>query len=451
MEDGKQSDADSSVGIPQGFLPPEELSSMQINKRASPLKLHSMIAANPDLKRHSADNKPLKSSIGGLEPISTKPIKTEIKPIKVEQILKLLDFTNYKLNTVPENLKEYIALTELKLEINQLHTIPKILLELPTLRILKLGQNSIIKIPDNLNGWSNLTELKLNHNSIDIIPNSIGELKNLKKLELQYNKINWVPNELGNLAKLKYLYLSQNQITKLPETIGSLIKLRQLLLEGNTLTSIPNLSKLRHLKLLTLAGNEQINLEDIQNMKVTLPKDIQIDILEINKTTTQSTSRPDRATSFTKKKEPSSIRASFARSYSKKLGKMSKKAGSMDEDYIISNVKKITAPNSDTPPSKRRSILINPAEIDPLPNYDEYSDIEFDDDSNGVTNIVFATISQLIALLTYDSPIGLFLFIFFSISPTNFQWLFCFHMEKIWKYFKSNLFVLVLVLLKMRC
>ena len=74
--------------------------------------------------------------------------------------------------------------------------------------------------------------------------------------------------KIGRLKSLETLILTRNSITALPDAIGSLVSLKVLEIEDNQLSAVPEaavLAKLKHLKVLNVAGN-QLKDSDVEKL-----------------------------------------------------------------------------------------------------------------------------------------------------------------------------------------
>ena len=106
--------------------------------------------------------------------------------------------------------------------------------------VLSLSGLGLSSLPKQIGDLTALTELRLRGNLLTTLPESIGGLTALTSLDLSGNRLNTLPEQIGNLTALTNLYLSGNRLTTLPEQIGNLTALTLLYLGFNRLISLPN-------------------------------------------------------------------------------------------------------------------------------------------------------------------------------------------------------------------
>lgn len=160
----------------------------------------------------------------------------------------LLDLRNLSLKSLPPEIGELSALTELRLWGNQLTSLPLEIGQLSALLLLPIGRNELTSLPPEIGKLSALTVLDLQDNQLTSLPLEIGQLSALTELNLRGNKLTSLPLELGQLTALTRLNLGGNELTSLPPEIGQLAALTLLNLGGNELTSLPpDLQKLKKL------------------------------------------------------------------------------------------------------------------------------------------------------------------------------------------------------------
>ena len=125
---------------------------------------------------------------------------------------------------------------------------------------LFLYERNVSSLPPQIGNLRALTELIFNAHQLTTLPAEIGELDALTRLDLNYN-LNQLtlPPQIGNLNALTRLDLYANQLTELPAEIGKLVALTLLDLEGNQLTTLPReIVKLAALTHLNLRNNNQL-------------------------------------------------------------------------------------------------------------------------------------------------------------------------------------------------
>lgn len=121
----------------------------------------------------------------------------------------------------------------------KLEEIPQYVFENEKLRSLYLENTGIKTVPDDISKLKSLTILYLDDNNLESVPMAITELPNLEVLILQNNKIKEIPEEISNLKNLRSLDLSLNQITEFPKGIDSLENLNEFRIGDNLITNIP--------------------------------------------------------------------------------------------------------------------------------------------------------------------------------------------------------------------
>ncbi len=123
-------------------------------------------------------------------------------------------------------------------------------------------------LPDSEDGWiipgalpteflkiRNISELVIRNVNAQEIPTNILENITPTIIDFSYNKIRSVPEIVVNNPELKELYLRGNRITELPEFPDN-SKITHLVLDGNNLAKLPeSITKLKHLKVLTIDDN----------------------------------------------------------------------------------------------------------------------------------------------------------------------------------------------------
>lgn len=121
--------------------------------------------------------------------------------------------------------------------------------------VLDLSKQKRKTLPDEVRQFRNLQELRISRNSLTELPDWIGELKHLRKLDASNNKLTSLPASIGLLNKLEFLGLNRNLIRELPVEIGGLVSLQVLEMWDNELEVVPDeLKKLYALKVLELRG-----------------------------------------------------------------------------------------------------------------------------------------------------------------------------------------------------
>ncbi|MFM9056807.1 MAG: leucine-rich repeat domain-containing protein [Bacteroidota bacterium] len=121
--------------------------------------------------------------------------------------------------------------------------------------VLDLSKQKRKVLPDEVRQFRTLQELRISRNSLSTLPDWIGELTQLKKLDVSNNKLTSLPASIGLLNKLEFLGLNRNLIRELPVEIGGLSSLQILEMWDNELEVVPDeLKKLHALKVFELRG-----------------------------------------------------------------------------------------------------------------------------------------------------------------------------------------------------
>ncbi len=182
-----------------------------------------------------------------------------------------------KLSTLPKSLANLGLLQHLCIDNNQFTTVPDVIQHLRALQELDADDNKITMVPDWIGNLVNLLELDLSNNRISQLPQSMHNLRNLQQLYLDKNKLVELPEWIGDLVALEELDLNDNQISQLPQSISNLIHLRDLFLSGNTLVTLPHvLNKLQALEKLGLRNNP-LTVTDAQLRKqLELPERVNV-------------------------------------------------------------------------------------------------------------------------------------------------------------------------------
>jgi len=172
-----------------------------------------------------------------------------------------LDLGRLGLTTVPPEISELTALTDLDLYKNQLANLPPQICQLRALTGLVLYENQLTGLPPEIGQLTALTRLDLTTNQLASLPPQIGKLTALTQLYLLENQLTSLPSQIGQLTALTRLSLGKNQLSRLPPEIGQFAALDELYLDGNQLTSLPpEISELAALTILYLSDNQLTSL-----------------------------------------------------------------------------------------------------------------------------------------------------------------------------------------------
>jgi internalin A len=174
-------------------------------------------------------------------------------PPEIGQLTALtqLHLSSNELISLPPEIGQLTALTQLVVWGNQLSSLPPTICELTALTVLDLMGNQLSSLPPAIGELTALTVLDLMGNQLSSLPPEIGQLTALTVLDLMSNQLSSLPPEIGQITALTHLEISQNQLSSLPPEIGQLMALTVLDLAGNQLSSLPawlkNLPKLERL------------------------------------------------------------------------------------------------------------------------------------------------------------------------------------------------------------
>jgi len=125
------------------------------------------------------------------------------------------------------------------------------------LTYLGLEINQLTSLPPEIGNLTALTQLDLCHNRLTTLPSEIGNLTALEWLILYDNQLTTLPPGIGNLTELIWFPLYDNQLTTLPPEIGNLTTLARLDLHNNQLTTLPpELGDMAALQALLLHNNQ---------------------------------------------------------------------------------------------------------------------------------------------------------------------------------------------------
>ncbi|XP_058994581.1 leucine-rich repeat-containing protein 40 isoform X2 [Mustela lutreola] len=102
--------------------------------------------------------------------------------------LKILDYRNNFLNSLPEEMESLIRLQTINLSFNRFKILPEVLYHIPTLETILISNNQV--------------------GSVD--PQKMKAMENLMTLDLQNNDLLQIPPELGNCVTLRTLLLDGN-------------------------------------------------------------------------------------------------------------------------------------------------------------------------------------------------------------------------------------------------
>ncbi len=150
----------------------------------------------------------------------------------LSETLEILDMTDNRLSTLPDDFGKLKKLKILFLSNNLFEALPTVLADCPHLTMIGFRNNRIKTIAENAlpatTRWLILTD-----NALERLPNSIGELKALQKCMLSGNHLTTLPDTLAQCHNLELLRISANKFTQLPQIVLELPKLSWLAFGAN--------------------------------------------------------------------------------------------------------------------------------------------------------------------------------------------------------------------------
>ena len=127
---------------------------------------------------------------------------------------------------------------------------------------LALTKEKFSKVPEEIRDYKDLIELRLDKNRIEELPDWLGELSKLVTFSAERNSIDVFPQVILELKNLKYLYLGDNLIPAIPIDIDNLENIEWLGFWSNLIRKFPaSLSDLPNLQTLDLLHNDMTYLE----------------------------------------------------------------------------------------------------------------------------------------------------------------------------------------------
>lgn len=235
-------------------------------------------------------------------------VLAKIPTNKAEQAkVKYLDLSNQNIRFLPNELGKLSNLRHLVLKNNGLREINSCLKHCTNLKTLDLSNNGFKSIPSDLVYLKQLRDLKLIDNNLTDLPAFFQNLKGLRTLDISNvhpamaegnNNFQEVPYVVGRISWLEKLLMEYLPIRRLPGDMLRMVDLKVLSLKGCRgldwqqvfeilarmpnlrvldisfigLSSLPyNIAKLKQLKVLVWASENNRNAHNIEQLKKTLP------------------------------------------------------------------------------------------------------------------------------------------------------------------------------------
>lgn len=116
-----------------------------------------------------------------------------------------ISFEKYKLESLPEELSEYVHL-----------------------QILNLEKNKLKELPDYIKTFEDLREINAEKNLLEYFPIQICSLRKLTHLRLGKNYFENLPDCIGNVSTLEYMDFYDTPIRELPQSLELLKNLKEI-------------------------------------------------------------------------------------------------------------------------------------------------------------------------------------------------------------------------------
>lgn len=146
--------------------------------------------------------------------------------------LEVLDMTDNKLSSLPDDFRRFKKLRILFLSNNKFTALPTVLAKCPSLSMIGFRNNRIETVAENAlplsTKWLILTD-----NAIETLPDSMGDLHLLQKCMLSGNRLTSLPETMHKCHNLELLRISVNHLEKLPDFLLGLPRLSWLAYGGN--------------------------------------------------------------------------------------------------------------------------------------------------------------------------------------------------------------------------
>ncbi|MDO6621169.1 MULTISPECIES: leucine-rich repeat-containing protein kinase family protein [unclassified Shewanella] len=156
--------------------------------------------------------------------------------IKLADSLEVLDLSNNRLSSLPDEFEQLQQLKILFLSFNCFTDIPDVIAKCPKLEMIGFKANQITTVAEDCfpvdTRWLILTD-----NNIEQLPQSIGKLHRLQKFAMAGNKLNNLPPSMSQCTSLELLRISANELTVIPDWLFKLPNLAWLAFSGNPITA----------------------------------------------------------------------------------------------------------------------------------------------------------------------------------------------------------------------
>ncbi|XP_030642179.1 leucine-rich repeat and calponin homology domain-containing protein 1 [Chanos chanos] len=151
--------------------------------------------------------------------------------------LETLNLYHNCIRSIPDTIISLQSLTCLNISRNQLAVLPACVCSLP-LRVLNASNNKLNTLPDQVAHLTSLMELDVSCNEITALPRHIGRLKALRELNVRRNLLCVLPEDLADLPLVKFDF-SCNKVSTIPVCYRKMTQLQSLQLDNNPLQSPP--------------------------------------------------------------------------------------------------------------------------------------------------------------------------------------------------------------------
>jgi Leucine-rich repeat (LRR) protein len=182
------------------------------------------------LQRHLENAR--KSRILQLKSVGLKQIPVQLE--EVAEILRHLDFSSNRIQSLPPFIGRFSALKQLHLSGNQLTALPEELGDLQTLETLSVDGNALTELPSALARCNALKTLNAANNRMERLPLVVCQLPQLEVADLSHNRITAIPDEIADMRVVE-LNLNNNGLASLSPALAKCERLRVLRVEENCL------------------------------------------------------------------------------------------------------------------------------------------------------------------------------------------------------------------------